>query len=288
MRAAAYLTLLDDWQSSLNDINIYLSYCPNDNTGKNLFSKLENIKKNGGEIRTLYNNAQENYEKGFDLKFNTNEDYDDEDNYEDTNEEVKNLISLSLSILELTIKRFKHTKNPNLFLKSHNFSLSEILFKKLQCLILIGESSEKILKSIQDIVDSSEDLFMPSTPGRECDIFGSETYLTFCKDIISEHHSKIKKRYKEIKNEKKLRVNENDLMEIGDVLYYKNKPFTGISFNDNEGWLMCEYEVVYGISHGYCKHYSYDGELKCEVKYTLGSMNKKNKDKFKKYLFDSL
>ena len=114
MRAAAYLTLLDDWQSSLNDINIYLSYCPNDNTGKNLFSKLENIKKNGGEIRTLYNNAQENYEKGFDLKFKTNEDYDDEDNYEDTNEEVKNLISLSLSILELTIKRFKHTKNPNL------------------------------------------------------------------------------------------------------------------------------------------------------------------------------
>lgn len=295
MRAAAYLTLLDDWQSSLNDINIYLTYCPDDNAGKNLFSKLEKIKKMGDEINKLYNKAQENYEKGFNLKFNANSNYDEDDedeySYQDTNEEVKNLISLSLNIIELTIKRFTHTKNPNLFLKSHNFSFSDILFKKLQCFILIGESPEKTFKAIQDIVDSSEELFMPSKPGftaRECDTFGSNTYLKLCEDIISEYHNKITKRYEEINNEKILKVNENDLMKIGDVLYYKNKPFTGIALNNDEGWLMVEYEVVYGISHGFCKHYSFDGDLKCEVKNTFGSMDKENKDKYFKYLFDSL
>ena len=52
------------------------------------------------------------------------------------------------------------------------------------------------------------------------------------------------------KKENLLRVNQEEMEDIGIVTHYKGKPFTGIAFEINENGNLIETEMLEGLRHG--------------------------------------
>ena len=65
-----------------------------------------------------------------------------------------------------------------------------------------------------------------------------------------------------------IRINEDDLEDIGIISHYKGKPFTGVAYylHPNES-IAQETEFINGLKHGVCKLYDLDGKFLGEVKY---------------------
>ena len=66
----------------------------------------------------------------------------------------------------------------------------------------------------------------------------------------------------------KLRVCEDDLIDVGIISHYKEKPFTGQVFTlDDEGNVNQEFEMIDGLKHGHMIHYYSNGQIKQQIPY---------------------
>ena len=63
------------------------------------------------------------------------------------------------------------------------------------------------------------------------------------------------------KKENVMRVNENEMEDIGVTTHYKGKPFTGIAFaSDDNGFVYIESEMLEGLKHGKQTEYHDDDD----------------------------
>ena len=78
----------------------------------------------------------------------------------------------------------------------------------------------------------------------------------------------------------KLRVNCDEMDDVGIVTYYKNKPFTGIAYwlRDN-GNILEDYEMVDGLKNGLNTKYSESGEVVLVLNYIDDEIDPKDEEK---------
>ena len=77
-----------------------------------------------------------------------------------------------------------------------------------------------------------------------------------------------------------MRINEDELEDIGIISHYKGKPFTGVAYylHPNES-IAQETEFINGLKHGVCKLYDLDGKFLGEVKYVSDEFEDENQEK---------
>ena len=161
MRGLAYLVNLEDWQSSIPDIQKYLSFEPEDDSANKLLQVLNQIKTNSDKINKLYKKLVKEYNKAEKLLQN------------DKEEKGVEVINNCLKIIEGIDKLYTQKNRAYIYQKSHGFSLCDILFKKLQCLLQKGgyevsnetaevdESNNNILQLCMQIALASKGRFKP-------------------------------------------------------------------------------------------------------------------------------
>ena len=159
-----------------------------------------------------------------------------------------------LKSLNKALDLFTQKNRPNIYLKSHSFSLFEILFKKIQCLLML-QDHESIMNQYSELFKLSKGLFKPNKSE-----LGAKLYYEIIKSN-SDLKNKTSEPTKKNNNESKLRVNFDEMNDVGIVTYYRNKPFTGLAYSFQNGTLLEEIEMVEGLKHGICKLYSTKGEV---------------------------
>ncbi len=272
MRGTAYFILLEDWQKAIVDINKYLTFSPDDKSGNQLLLVLDEIKQNADKINKLYNKALDDYSKGEKMLSN-----EDEKNF---NEKKGNkLFMSSMKSLDKAYELFSQKNRPNIYLKSHSFSLYEILFKKLQCSLML-QKSESIMDLCVELYKTSKGLFKPFKND-----LGAKIYYMVVDKANSQFKNKSRRSKKQKENKSKLRVNWDETNDIGMMTYYKNKPFTGVAYDLYEnGNLQEEVEIVDGLKHGFGIMYSENGKIESQINYIEDEIDPKDEEKFKEYL----
>ena len=162
MRGSAYFILLEDWQKAITDINKYLIFSPDDKAGNNLLFALEEIEQNAEKIHKLYIKALDDYseaEKMLSFVDDSKTDVSDEVVEE---KKGKKLIKSCVKSLDKASELYSQKNRPNIYLKSHSFTLPEIYFKKLQCLLMLQEPVESLMNQAIEIYTISKGLFKPS------------------------------------------------------------------------------------------------------------------------------
>ena len=279
MRGSAYFILLEDWQKAILDIKKYLTFSPDDNAGNKLLLVLEEIKENSEEINKLYTKALHDFSEGQKmLSFVDDSKQGISDKVVDE-KKGNQLMKLCVKSLDKAYELFSQKNRPNIYLKSHSFSLVEILFKKLQCSLMLQES-ESILSQCVGIYKISKGLFKPNKSE-----LGAKIYYM----IVEKTNSELKDKIKSKKNKvvlSKLRVNWDEMNDVGIVTYYKNKPFVGIGFSLHEnGSVREEQEMVDGLKHGLGKLFLKNGEVACKINYVDDEFEtEKDKKKYQKSL----
>jgi len=280
MRGSAYFVLLEDWQKAIVDIKKYLTFSPDDKAGNQLFLVLEQIKENSKEINKLYAKAIDDYSKGAEfLKFIDDSKTDVGDEVVDLKKGTK-LLKSCLKSLDKAIDLFTQKNRPNVYLKSHSFSLFEIYFKKLQCSLMLQESYESCMNQCVEIYKQSKGLFKPSKSE-----LGAKIYYMIVEKANSEAKNKTSKSLQNKDDKSKLRVNWDETNDIGIVTYYNNKPFTGMAFSLHEnGNIFEDQEMVSGLKNGLGKLYFKNGEIACVVNYIDDELVAGDKEKYFNYL----
>ena len=260
MRGSAYFVLLEDWQKAITDIKKYLTFSPDDNAGNKLLLVLEEIKENSEKINTLYTKALDDYSEGKKmLSFVDDSKNDIGDEVVDLKKGTK-LMKSCVKSLDKAYELFSQKNRPNIYLKSHSFSLFEILFKKLQCSLML-QKSDSIMNQCLELYKISKGLFKPHKSE-----LGAKIYYTIVEKANQNRNDKILSRVK--KNVKsKLRVKSEEIYDVGIVSYYKNKPFNGILYSLHKDNLIEELEMVDGLKNGIGKLYSKNGEIICSVNF---------------------
>ena len=280
MRGSAYFVLLEDWQKAIVDIKKYLTFSPDDKAGNQLFLVLEQIKENSKEINKLYLKAIDDYSKGGEfLKFIDDSKTDIGDEVVDLKKGTKYL-KLCLKSLDKAIDLFTQKNRPNVYLKSHSFSLFEIYFKKLQCSLMLQEPYESLMNQCVEIYKQSKGLFTPDKSE-----LGAKIYYQIIEKANSEVKKKPSKSAQKKDDTSKLRVNWDETDDVGIVTYYNNKPFTGIAFSlHDNGNIFEDQEMVSGLKNGLGKLYFKNGEIACVVNYIDDELVAEDKEKYFNYL----
>ena len=280
MRGSAYFVLLEDRQKAIVDIKKYLTFSPDDKAGNQLFLVLEQIKENSKEINKLYLKAIDDYSKGGEfLKFIDDSKTDIGDEVVDLKKGTKYL-KLCLKSLDKAIDLFTQKNRPNVYLKSHSFSLFEIYFKKLQCSLMLQEPYESLMNQCVEIYKQSKGLFTPDKSE-----LGAKIYYQIIEKANSEVKKKPSKSAQKKDDTSKLRVNWDETDDVGIVTYYNNKPFTGIAFSlHDNGNIFEDQEMVSGLKNGLGKLYFKNGEIACVVNYIDDELVAEDKEKYFNYL----
>ena len=275
MRGSAIFLLLEDWQKAIVDIKKYLTFSPDDKAGNQLFLVLEQIKENSKEINKLYLKAIDDYSKGGEfLKFIDDSKTDIGDEVVDLKKGTKYLKSC-LKYLDKAIDLFTQKNRPNVYLKSHSFSLFEIYFKKLQCSLMLQEPYESLMNQCVEIYKQSKGLFKPYKSE-----LGAKIYYQIIAKANSELKNKTSESTKKKDNESKLRVDWQEMNDVGIVTYYKNKPFTGVAYNlHDNGNIKEETDMLDGLKHGLSTLYFKNGEIEMVLNYIEDELDAKNKKK---------
>ena len=271
MRGSAYFILLEDWQKAIIDIKKYLTFSPEDKSGNQLLFVLKEIKANSNKINKLYNLALDNYSKGEKmLSF-----IDDEESKVFDEKKGNELMKSCIKSLDKALELFSQKNRPNIYLMSHSFTLIDIYFKRLQSSLMLQEKHDSIMNQCVNIYKTSNGKFKPNK-----NELGAKIY-NLIKDSIEKKQSSEAKPSKEIKSNSNLRVNWDNMKDIGIVTHYKNKPFTGIAYSlyDN-GDLAEEQELVEGLKHGKCTLYLQNGKIACTVNYSDDVLDPKDEEKF--------
>ena len=157
MRGSAYFILLEDWQKAISDIKKYLTFSTDDKAGNQLLLVLEEIEENAEKIKELYDIALDDYSEGeYLLTFwdgNPIPDLDMKNGILNINDCVESL--------DKACELFSQKDKPNIYLNSHSFSLSDIYFKKLQCLFMLQKPMDTIMDQCIDLYNISKGLFRP-------------------------------------------------------------------------------------------------------------------------------
>jgi len=275
MRGSAYFIILEDWQKAIPDMKKYLTFSPDDKAGNQLLFVLEEIEQNAEKINKLYTKALNDYTEGEKmLSFVDDSKTDVPDEVVDEKKGNK-LMKSSLKSLEKASELFSQKNRPNIYLKSHSITLPEIYFKKLQCLVMLQESLESLMNQATEIYKISKGLFKPSKSE-----LGAKIYYTIVEKANSEVKNKISKSAQKKDDKSKLRVNCDEMDDVGIVTYYKNKPFTGIAYwlRDN-GNILEDYEMVDGLKNGLNTKYSESGEVVLVLNYIDDEIDPKDEEK---------
>ena len=278
MRGSAYFILLEDWQKAIPDIKKYLTFSPDDDAGNKLLLVLEEIKENSEKINKLYTKALEDYSDGEKmLSFVDDSKTDVSDEVVDK-KKGKKFIKSCVKSLDKALELFSQKNRPNIYLKSHSFSLFEIYFMKLKCSFMLQES-ESIMNQCVELYKISKGLFKPSKSE-----LGAKMYYMIVEKANSEVKNKPSKSAQKKDDTSKLRVNWDETDDVGIVTYYKNKPFTGVAYGlHGNGNIQEEQEMVNGLKHGLGTTYSENGEIDLVLNYIDDEIDPKDEEKMQEY-----